>query len=231
MTSPPGNQGDAMTQTSRTEATSSGAPATAGSGAGGAPDPRPLFARALDQLGRLVASVRVDDLDRPTPCTDYTVRQLLGHLVAVERRVAHISRGGQPFDVTSLVTDVPDDDWLEVWTTARGELDTAMSQAGVLERTFVHPAGTFPGRQAIFAYVGEAAVHGWDLAAAIGRQDLLDDSLAAVSLGPLTQFLPAEPRGGHIPFGPVVDVPADAPAYDRLVGWVGRDPHWTTGTT
>ena len=38
------------------------------------------------------------------------------------------------------------------------------------------------------------------------------------------QFVPAEPRGGHIPFGPVVAVPTDAPAYDQLAGWMGRQP-------
>jgi len=32
--------------------------------------------------------------------------------------------------------------------------------------------------------------------------------------------------GAGVPFGAVVEVPADAPAYDRLVGWLGRDPHW-----
>jgi len=29
-----------------------------------------------------------------------------------------------------------------------------------------------------------------------------------------------------IPFGPVVQVPADAPPYAQLVAWVGRDPEW-----
>ncbi|GAA1511493.1 hypothetical protein [Nocardioides humi] len=38
--------------------------------------------------------------------------------------------------------------------------------------------------------------------------------------------MPAEPRGGEIPFGPVVPVADDAPAYDRLVAWTGRDPQW-----
>lgn len=192
------------------------------------PDPRPLFAQTLDQCGRLVDAVTPADLDRATPCADFDVRTLLGHLVAVERRVVHIAGGGHPFEVPSLVDDVPDDGWVEAWRDARTNLDAALDEPGVLERTFHHPAGDFPGRQAVFAYVSEVAVHGWDLAMALGRRDDLDDSLAAASLDPVRRFLPAEPRGGPIPFGPVVDVPADAPAYDRLVGWMGRDPHWTT---
>ncbi len=190
------------------------------------PDPRPLFASTLDQCGRLVDAVAPDDVDGPTPCADYDVRTLLGHLVAVERRVVHIARGGHPFEVPSLVDDVPDDGWGQAWKQARVDLDAAMAEDGVLDRTFHHPAGDFPGRQAVFAYVSEVAVHGWDLAMALGRRDDLDDALAAATLEPVRRFLPAEPRGGPVPFGAVVDVAPDAPAYDRLVGWMGRDPQW-----
>jgi hypothetical protein len=38
------------------------------------------------------------------------------------------------------------------------------------------------------------------------------------------QFIPAERRGGPVPFGQVVEIAADAPAYDRLAGWQGRKP-------
>lgn len=198
---------------------------------GPTPDPRPHFTRALDQAGRLVHAVTPDDLDRPTPCSDFTVRQLLGHLVAVERRVGHIARGGQPADVSSLVTDVADEDWAQAWDTARVDLDEQLAPDAVLDRTFAHPAGSFPARQAIFAYVSEVAVHAWDLARAIGSPAPLDDELAVASLGAVATFLPAEPRGGHIPFGPVVEVGEEATAYERLVAWLGRDPHWAPATT
>jgi uncharacterized protein (TIGR03086 family) len=190
-------------------------------------DPRPLLTTALDQAGRLVDAVTVDDLDRPTPCSEFDVRTLLGHLVAVERRVVHISHGGRPFEVGSFVTDVPDDAWAAAWKESRVTLDSAMAEDGVLDRTFHHPAGDFPGRQATFAYVSEMATHGWDLAMALGRRDELDAALAAATLEPVRRFLPAEPRGGRVPFGPVVEVPDDADAYDRLVAWLGREPGWS----
>lgn len=188
-------------------------------------DPRPLVLRAVEQATPLVAAVTGSDLDHPTPCTDWTVRDLLAHLVAVERRVAHIVRGGHPFDVPSQVTGIEDDRWLDAWQQAATDLRAALDEPDVLERTVAHPLGSFPAPVALGVYAGELATHGWDLAAALDRTSLLDQGLAAACLGPIRAFLPAEPRDA-MPFAPVVPVPEDAPAYDRLLGWYGRDPHW-----
>jgi uncharacterized protein (TIGR03086 family) len=76
------------------------------------------------------------------------------------------------------------------------------------------------------AYTQELTVHAWDLATALGRADLLDESLAMITEQAARQFVPAELRGGPVPFGPVVDVPPDAGPYARLAGWLGRDPNW-----
>jgi uncharacterized protein (TIGR03086 family) len=97
-----------------------------------------------------------------------------------------------------------------------------------LDRDVTVPWGVVPGRAAGWGYVRELAVHAWDLASALGTVDALDPALADVVVDRVRAALPAEPRGGGIPFGPVVEVPDDAGAYERLVGWLGRDPSWAT---
>jgi uncharacterized protein (TIGR03086 family) len=82
------------------------------------------------------------------------------------------------------------------------------------------------GASAAASYIGELSVHSWDLAMAIGRVDLLDDTLATAALPAYMDKVPAEPRGPEIPFGPVVEVGPDATPYERLVAWTGRDPRW-----
>ena len=192
-----------------------------------APDPRPLLTRALDQAAALIDATRPEDLDRPTPCEGWDVRTLLGHLVGVPRRVAHVGAGGAFDDVDSM-PGVPDGEHAAAFAAARAEVDRVWGLDGsddtVLDRILTVPWGTMPGRAVGFGYVQEFTVHAWDLATALGRAGELDPALAEAVEGPAHQFLPADTRGGEIPFGPVVAVPADAGPYERLVGWLGRDP-------
>jgi uncharacterized protein (TIGR03086 family) len=191
-------------------------------------DPRPALLRAADQIAGLV---RPDlPLAAPTPCEGWTADDLLAHLVTVHRRVAHVGRGGHPFDLPHQLPQA--DAAAYVTALAHGRREVAEvwgpdADAALLDRDVTVPWGVVPGRVAGWGYVRELAVHAWDLASALGTADTLDPALADVVVDHVRVALPAEPRGGAIPFGPVVEVPDDAGAYERLVGWLGRDPSWT----
>lgn len=189
-------------------------------------DPRDTFRAAIDQAGVVVGATPDDVLGRPTPCDEYDVRALLNHMDAVLRRVAHVLDGGAPFEVPSTVDDFADGDRDTTWKTDAAALETRLDDS-VLDRMVTVPFGTMPGRGALAVYISELTTHAWDLASAIDRRDLLDDALALGCLPTMKGALPEEPRGGPIPFGPAVPVAADAGAYERLVGWLGRDPAWT----
>lgn len=190
-------------------------------------DPRPLLTRALDQIGTLVDATPTDQLDRPTPCDGWDVRTLLDHLVGVHRRVAHVAETGALVDVPAVVA-TPDGQHARVIAEGRAAVVRAWAldsdDDAVLDREMTLPWGTMPGRAAGFGYVQELTVHAWDLAVPTGRVGALDPTLAEAAVDNAQRMVPAEQRGGFIPFGPVVEVPADAGPYDRLVGWLGRDP-------
>jgi uncharacterized protein (TIGR03086 family) len=207
-----------------------------------APDPRPLLARALDQAGDLVAGTAPDALDRATPCHGWDVRTLLAHVVGVERRIAHVGSGGLFSDVSSM-PDVADGDHVAELRAARADVDRVWGLDGpedttddttddtVLDRELTVPWGTMAGRFVGFGYVQELTVHAWDLAVATGRTDALDDDLAATIEETSHRMVPAEPRGGPIPFGPPVPVAEDAGASTRLAAWLGRNPAFATHGT
>lgn len=196
-----------------------------------APDPRPLLTRALDQIGELVADTAPAMLARPTPCDDWDVRALLDHLVGVHRRIAHVGAGGLFSDVSAM-PEVAEGRHTAELAAARAEVDRVWGLVGdddsALDREVVVPWGTMAGRFAGFGYVQELTVHAWDLAAATDRVEGLDDDLAAGIEDTARRVLPAEPRGGPIPFGPPVPVGDDAPPFTRLVAWLGRNPTFAT---
>lgn len=188
------------------------------------PDLRPALGAAMDQIERLLEATPAGIGTRPTPCAEFDVSQLVGHLQGVVRRVG-VVMAGRPFE--SAPTHVDSVEWLADWRAGRAETEAVLADDAALEREVSVPWGRVPGAAALGGYVGELTVHAWDLARTIGREDLLVDELAEASLPPYRQVLPADARGGAIPFGPVVPVSDDAGAYARLVAWTGRDPGWS----
>ena len=186
-------------------------------------DPRPLLGAALDQAGAVIATVNPEQATLPTPCDDYDVNQLIGHMQAVVRRIG-VVLSGQPF--WSVPRELETSDWLADWAAGRAATDAVLADDSCLTREVTVPWGTVAGASAAASYIGELSVHSWDLATALGRTDMLNDALATAALPAYMDKVPAEPRGPEIPFGPVVEVGDDATPYERLVAWTGRDPRW-----
>ncbi len=192
--------------------------------AGQASDPRVLCGRALDQVERLASHIGSDHLDGPTPCGQWSVRQLLGHLAAAINRLATTGAGGQPGALPVIVDGVPDAGWIQELATCRARAEAVWTDDSLLERVVVGPLGQEPGRVAIAVYAGEAIMHAWDLAVATDQLGVLDPDLATAALTIAHRALPAETRGGPIPFDPVVPVADGADPYEQLAGWLGRQP-------
>jgi uncharacterized protein (TIGR03086 family) len=187
-------------------------------------DPRTLYSGALTWVLDLVRSVRPDQLDLPTPCSELDVRDLLAHLVATVGRAEVLARGGDagaaPWSVESA-----EDDYAgayrgaieAMWAVWRGPDGDAL-----LDRPVTAPFGTVPGRAAVMAYTSETLVHGWDLAVATGQHAEADPAVAEPVLAAMERFLPAEPRGGEVPFAAPVSPRPDAGPTERLANWCGR---------
>ncbi|MFD2468272.1 TIGR03086 family metal-binding protein [Amycolatopsis silviterrae] len=189
-----------------------------------APDPRETFSRALDQAEHQITAVTPDDLTNRTPCADYDVRALLGHVVGVLHKLTDVGTGGNASGFPDVVTGIADDDWASTFAKARGEVERVWTDDALLDRDVTLPWATLPGRVALDAYTHEFTAHSWDLAQATGRVDALDPDLAALALEAFQKFAPPEARSEQGPFGPVVPVSDDAEVYPRLAAYLGRRP-------
>jgi uncharacterized protein (TIGR03086 family) len=213
-------------------------------------DPRALFARAVALATDVVATIGLDQLDDPTPCRDFDVRQLLEHLVDVVERVGEIGRGGDLSTRPEVVRYVHDLEWLPALCDAAAEAIDAWADEAVLDRVVALPWSARPGRATLAFYLNEVTVHTWDLARATGQHPAWDDDVVGTALdavqaltdvGQLTAFdavgstiapdwgqgagrspgLPATPVA---PFADPFELDTAAPLIDRLVAWSGRQP-------
>lgn len=186
-------------------------------------DPRPLFRTALAWAHDLFTGVTPDRLTDPTPCTDFDVRTLMGHLTATVERGRLLGLGEDVTDAPEVITGIDDDAWPATLTSTADNYWHVWNNAATLDREVVAPWGTFPGRTAILVSLNEVLVHGWDLAMATGQPAEADPILAEAALAIMQKALPETPRGGFIPFGPVVQSAPGAGATERLVNWTGRE--------
>lgn len=187
-------------------------------------DPRPFFARSLDQTAQQIAALRPDELSNRTPCTDYDVRALLGHVVSVLHRLALVGDGADTSDVPAVIEGIDDDGWSDAFAQARDEAERVWADDEKLDRAITLSWATLPGRTVLDIYTHEFTVHSWDLAHATGRLTGLDPELAERALEEFPKLAPPEERGAQDPFEPAVPVPDDTDIYTRLAAYTGRHP-------
>ncbi|MFE1320475.1 TIGR03086 family metal-binding protein [Kitasatospora phosalacinea] len=182
-----------------------------------------LHARALAHFGDLVRAVPDGAWQAPTPCTDWTVRQLVGHLTSEQLWVPDLLAGATVAEIGDRFDgDVLGDDPVAAWTAAADAARAAFAAPGALERTVQLSYGARRADGYAREMTVDAVVHAWDLAQGIGADPTVDPAAAEFALAELAPQADALAASGL--FADPVPVPAGADAATRLLGLVGRDP-------
>jgi uncharacterized protein (TIGR03086 family) len=184
-----------------------------------------LLASVLDKTAEVIAGVPPDVGTRPTPCPDYDVAALVDHLVSWVERFA-IAAEGRP-DAAAAGGSSGEAAPADAFRAAGRRAVTAF-RAGATERTVSVAGGELPGRAVVGMMLMEYIGHGWDLATATGQHVPYDGEEATAALRAGQGMLRPEYRGPDKAFAHEVAVPDDAGPVERLVGFLGRDPAWTT---
>ncbi|MCW2764952.1 MAG: hypothetical protein JWO11_911 [Nocardioides sp.] len=168
-----------------------------------------VLSRALDQTGDILTGIHEDQLTLPTPCGEWDVARLIAHVVASPRNFIEMARGEQPD--WSAEPEPVGADWPAAFRSAADDLIHVW-----------HEAGDSAEPTQVDWQTAEFALHAWDLARATGQSTNLDPDVALRGLAFMSGALTPENRGKA--FGPEVPVPDDAPPYDRIAAFAGRDP-------
>lgn len=186
------------------------------------------YRRHADAFERRVAGTADDQWANPSPCEEWTARDVVGHIVTMH--AVMLSPIGRELSAAPSVQDDP----LAAFRSARADVEALLDDPKIAAREIDSPAGHMTVAAHIDQVVSDDMVlHGWDLARATGQDDTMDPEdvermLAANHAIPpeVMQMLrtPGAFGPGVVVFGPEITVPSDAPAQDRLLGFIGRDP-------
>lgn len=165
-----------------------------------------------------VAAVSSSDLSRPTPCGDWSLSELIGHMVAHNQGWA-ASASGAPVGA-SIWDSVA---YSAAFASSSAEVSAAF-EACTLDRLEVYGYGSIPLSTALRMHIVDYVIHGWDVAAAVGVPFSVSDELAAAAYEIMLAF-PDKPRPNKA-FGVKVPVPSSGSVLDQFLGYVGRDPAW-----
>jgi uncharacterized protein (TIGR03086 family) len=193
-------------------------------------DPRVPSARAVQVAGVAVAHVTDENADAPTPCDGWNAGRLALHIVGAIRRLAALPGGAEltapELSDESLSPSIGTDpgDLTTAFADAARALEEAWTDPALLGRTMKLSFAELPGAATLGIFTAEFLTHAWDLSVSIGIDPEWYDPDIEMALAMCREGIPAEQRGGEIPFAPVVEVEADARAIDRLVAFNGRNP-------
>ncbi len=184
----------------------------------------PDFEPAASRLHALLP-VAATQLDQPTPCERYAVRDLLAHVVgltAAFRASAEKEFGPLTDSSPAGVLPALEDNWQEQIEAQLPAMVAAWRIPSAWDGMTRAGGVDLPAQVMGVVGLDEITLHGWDLARATGQEYDCDDATAEACLTFVTQ---ASGQDGG-PFGPPVTVPQDAPVFDRVLGLSGRDPGW-----
>ncbi|MGW1376444.1 TIGR03086 family metal-binding protein [Streptomyces sp. NPDC002446] len=179
---------------------------------------------AIALFGSRVHAVRDDQWDGPTPCSQWSVRDLVNHLTAEQLWVPRLVRDGATIaEVGSdFDGDVLGEDPAAAWDRAAVAAVAAFSERDALSRTVQLSYGSSPADAYCTQMMADAVVHAWDLSRAIGADERLPGPLATAALREVEPYAAGLDASGL--FAPAVDPPADADDLTRLLCLLGRRP-------
>ncbi|KAA0023436.1 TIGR03086 family metal-binding protein [Antrihabitans cavernicola] len=179
---------------------------------------------ACRQMSDLIAGIDDEKLELPTPCAEYSVRDL----------IEHVDQGAVGFAIMARKADgeEPDIEWGAGWHDRVvghvQDLGEAWTDSSAWEgSTAAGPGLDLPNDVWGKIALTEMVVHGWDLAVATGQQFDLPEPMLQACHDHVASLL-TEPPLPELWSNPI-EVGADASSIDRIVAVTGRDPGWASG--
>ena len=185
------------------------------------PSPSEQLEFQTTALRDLVGGVKADQWGDPTPCANWTVRDLAAHVVGGGTVFAASFRGETvPTGADAEMPDVLGDDPVGALDRVFADFQSAAESPGAMERDVVLPFATLPAQVALDVAKFDLLLHAWDLSRATDQPfDPPDDVVAGARQ--TAEMMIDGARDGDT-FKNATEAPAGARGIDQLAAYSGR---------
>ena len=181
--------------------------------------PTDQLEQIVPTLNALVGRIDAAQLNDPTPCSRFTVHDVLDHMIVLGGTFAYWFRGEDAPAIMAppVYGRVP----AAEFTQAMNDLLAATRSPGAMDRVIAAPVGEMPGSEFARFVAFDGTLHGWDLATATG----LSYELPADVVDAVDEFvrsaLSDDMRDGDT-FKAATEAPESASQLERLAAFSGR---------
>jgi uncharacterized protein (TIGR03086 family) len=190
-------------------------------------DPIDALSRARQEFETRLRTVGASQWDLPTPCTDWSVRDLVNHVFLGTRMSVQLLAGSSSDEVSAGFGDDligGSADPVADFVALADQMHQGFAAPEGLDGTVNHPMGVIPRAQFVGFRIGDYAAHGWDLARAIGADEHLDPDLVDYVWDDIQPMAGALAQTGIFGDGASGDLDEDAPLQTRYLDLTGRRP-------
>ena len=182
---------------------------------------------AHEALRTAVRGVAAEDWDRPTPCSEWTVTQVLQHAAGDQIGFAAFITGGpgpseNPFAPSGKLDGSPlvvAEEAMKASAEAWATVDRDAQEVSVPV-----PPGKMPAELGVGACALDAAIHAWDIAVATGQPSPLTPELARELMPVATGIV--EPLRAFGAYAPALEAEEGDDDVAALLRYLGRRPDW-----
>jgi uncharacterized protein (TIGR03086 family) len=176
------------------------------------------YATVARGFSERLEAVPADRWSSPSPCTDWTAREVVVHVVNTHRRVLSSLDKSEPAEIAPAATD---GELSGAWGDAHRSISDALNDEARAGQTVGGAFGEQPFSQLVGRLLcADTLIHTWDLARAAGLDERLDASAVAKTTEFLTPIDEAIRRPGG--FAPKIEPKPGADAQTQLLNFAGR---------
>ncbi|MFE2313148.1 TIGR03086 family metal-binding protein [Streptomyces sp. NPDC059441] len=192
------------------------------------------MAQSIDLALAVVSDVSVDQYQDPTPCSEFTVRDLVNHIgmMLLLTRDAGTRAAPDPSLLTAdpmpFLAGHPESDWAGLVAEKADPAVSAWSVPAAWEGEASVGGPPMAATALGGILIAEFAIHAWDVAVATGQSINIPASLATTAFDTYSREAPRMRGLGLL--GDEAPQETNAPLFDRALGLTGRDPRWTRPT-